>query len=192
MQTMPRPAASRSAYTLIELLTVIVLMGVMAAIMLPRFEPSTYEQLHGAVQIVASDLTYARNLAVTNDSQYQLSFSRSTNSYTLEHSGSNSLLEVLPFTPYRRNDDTPDTHTTFLDDLPHLGPGVQFVGLRVGTGILDSSGVIEFDSLGGLTSTQPITIWLACGSDASRRYLGITVAPATGLTSVGEFTATAP
>lgn len=178
-------------YTLIEMLIVISLMGIMAALLLPRFEPSTYDQLQGAAQIISADIAYARNLAVTNDSRYTLTFDRANNAYTLRHSGANNLLDVLPLTPYRHSGAAPDEQITYLEDLPHLGPGVELVGVSSSGGISTYS-TIEFNSLGGLEGAQPITIWLACGVDDARRYQSLIIAPVTGLVTLGEFQATAP
>lgn len=179
-------------YTLIELLIVISLMGIMAAVLLPRFEPAIHDQLQGVAQIIAGDLAYARNLAVSNDTRYTLSFSRAKNAYTLRHTGDNSLLDVLPRTPYRTSGDTPDEQLTLLDDLPRLGPAVEIHGVATNGGSAAASGDIEFDALGGLTSNQPITIWLACGTDEARRYLPLTIAPVTGLVEIGELRGAAP
>lgn len=179
-------------YTLIEMLIVISLMGVMAALLLPRFEPSTYDQLQGAAQIISADIAYARNLAVTNDSRYSLTFDSATNAYTLRHSGANNLLDVLPMTPYRHSGAAPDEQITYLADLPHLGPGVELVGVSKGASGVSTSSTIEFNALGGLEGAQPITIWLACGVDDARRYQSMVIAPVTGLVTLGEFQATAP
>ena len=187
-----RRTGRRRAYTLIEMLIVITLMGILTAILLPKFEPSTYEQLQGASQIIAADLSYARSLAVTNDSQYTLTFSASDNAYTLRHTGANNLLDVLPKSPYRSAADSPDSQETKLEDLPHLGASVEIVGVRVGSNALLSIGQIEFSSLGGLSVAQPVTIVLACGQNTSRRYLPITIAPVTGLCTLGTYTATLP
>ncbi|HTN74870.1 MAG TPA: prepilin-type N-terminal cleavage/methylation domain-containing protein [Pirellulaceae bacterium] len=182
----------KAGYTLIELLLVVSLMGVMAALMLPKFEPTTHEQLQGAAQIVAADMAYARNLAVTNDSQYRVTFSQATNAYVLQHAGTNHLLDVLPTTPYRHADDTPDRQSTYLAELPHIGASAEVVGIKIGSAALVPSGSVEFDSLGGLSSNQPVTIWLACGQDRSRRYLSLSIAPVTGLCTTGQFRAAAP
>lgn len=185
-------SAWRRAYTLIELLIVVSLMGIFAALLLPRFEPSVHDQLQGAAEILAADLSYARNLSVTNDSQYSLSFARATNAYTLRHTGSNNLLDVLPKTAYRHASDAPDEQVTYLEDLPHLGPGVELVGVRIGGGSVSASGAVEFTSLGGIEGGQTFTVWLACGVEDARRYQSLTVAPVTGLVALGEFTAVAP
>lgn len=184
--------AARCGYTIVELLIVVSLMGILAALLLPKFEPSTYEQLHGAGIVIASDLSYARNLAVANDSRYTLTFEVATNEYVLQHSGTNTLLNVLPMRPYRSANDAADRQHTYLAELPHLGATVEIVGVHVGSGSLLNSASIEFNSLGGLTSAQPVTIWLACGSGPARRYLPLEIAPVTGLISVGEYQAVAP
>lgn len=180
------------AYTLIELLIVIALMGILAALLLPQFEPSTHEQLQGAAQIIAGDIAYARNLAVSHDSKYRLTFHAAANSYTLQHTGTNHLLDVLPLTPYRTNTSTPDQQVTLLEALPHIGAAVEVVGIQVGGNATAATGMLEFTSLGGLQGAEPVTIWLACGTDQTRRYLPLTVAPVTGLCEVGEFVATPP
>jgi prepilin-type N-terminal cleavage/methylation domain-containing protein len=182
----------RAAFSLVELLIVITIMGIMAGLLLPRFEPSIHEQLQGTAQILAADLSYARNLAVANDSRYRVTLRVSDNSYTLVHAGTNTLLDVLPQTPYRNATDAPNEQSTFLEDLPHIGAHVEIAGVQIGGNSPGPSGSVEFDSLGGLTITQPITIWLACGNDDARRYLPLTVMPVTGLCEVGEFTGIAP
>jgi prepilin-type N-terminal cleavage/methylation domain-containing protein len=182
----------RRGYTLIELLIAISLMSIMAAILLPRFEPSVHDQLQGAAQIISADLNYARNLAVTNDSKYRVGFKRDTNAYYLQHSGTNSLLDVLPLTPYRNSSDAPNVQTTYMEDLPHLGALVEIWGISSGNGAVSSSGVVEFDSLGGVEGGQVTTIWLACGVGDTRRYQSLTIAPVTGIVSLGTFRASAP
>lgn len=187
-----RCGRAREAYTLVELLIVVSIMGILTALLLPKFEPSTYEQLHGAALVIASDLGYARNLAVANDSRYAVTFDQSSNSYFLEHTGANNLLDALPLRPYRSADDSPDKQHTYLEELPHLGAAVEIVGVRVGASSVASTTAVEFNSLGGLNDSQKVEIWLACGRGNARRYIHLDIAPVTGLVSVGEYQAAAP
>jgi prepilin-type N-terminal cleavage/methylation domain-containing protein len=184
--------AQRRGYTLIELLIVISLMGILAAILLPRFEPSLHDQLQGAAQIIVADLNYARNLAVTNDSQYRVAFKRDVNTYALQHTGTNHLLDVLPLTPYRNAADAPNVQTTHLEDLPRLGTVVEVWGVSTGGGSVSDTGQVEFHSLGGLVGGQTKTIWLAAGVGDARRYQSLTVAPVTGIVGLGTFRASPP
>ena len=179
-------------YTLVEMLMVVALMGIFAALLLPRFEPSVHDQLQGAASIISADLSYTRNLAVTNDSTYMLKFSRGDNAYALTHSGSNNLLDVLPTTPYRHAESAPDLQMTYMEDLPHLGPAVEIYGVQVGSTAVSASGWVEFNGLGGVEGAKTFTVWLACGNGDTRRYQSLTVAPVTGLVSVGAFRANAP
>ena len=187
-----RTPRSAAGYTLIELMIVVSLMGIFAALLLPRFEPSVRDQLQGAAQIMSADLSYARNLAVTNDSKYTLTYSRATNSYSLRHTGDNNLLDVLPATPYRHSGNSPAEQLTYLEDLPHLGPGVQIHGVSIGTGNVSASGAIEFNELGGVEGAEAFTLWLTSGTGDSQRYQSLTVAPVTGLIAIGDFRGDAP
>lgn len=179
-------------YTLIELLIVIALMGIMASLILPRFNPSIHEELVAAAQIVSADLTYARSLAVTNNSTYRWTFDIAQNRYVLEHSGPNSLLEVLPSSPFRGNNDLPDQQITDLDELPHAGPTADLIAAQTASAAPQAVTYVEFSPLGGTTLGAATVIWLGCGSGESRRYLSVSIDPITGLASIGELQATPP
>ena len=179
---MPRPAA----FTLVELLIVIALMGVLVGIALPHFQPPLGEQLESFAAIVAADLDYARNLAVTNNSTYRVTFSAEDNAYFLTHSGSNAALHTLPLTPFRPADDPPDRHTCDLDSVPHLGANVYVHAVFASSGPPQTVSDLEFSPLGGTTRAAATVVWLRCGSDESRRFLPLTVNPVTGLVTVGE------
>jgi hypothetical protein len=113
----------------------------------------------------------------------------------LEHTGANSLLNVLPLTPYRNASDAPNVQTTYMEDLPRLGTVVEVWGVSVGasgSGGVPDAGQVEFNALGGLVSGQTTTIWLAAGAGDARRYQSLTVAPVTGIVGLGTFRASPP
>jgi hypothetical protein len=84
--------------------------------------------------------------------------------------------------------------TTHLEDLPRLGAAVQIWGVSSGSGSgsVSNIGQVEFNSLGGVVGGQTTTVWLAAGTGDSRRYLSLTIAPVTGIVSLGTFRASAP
>ena len=112
---------SQSALTILELLIVIVLFGILAAAVLPLSRPSVVEQLRGAAQILQSDLAHARSLAVTHNSNYRIEFDTENNRYTLEHSGTNTALDELPYLAFREEGDPSDQHIVRVDALPGIG-----------------------------------------------------------------------
>jgi prepilin-type N-terminal cleavage/methylation domain-containing protein len=180
----------RCGFSLVELLIVLVVMGILTAALMPHFEPSQIEQLETTAQIVASDLDYARSLAVGNGSQYRVTFDATAGRYTLEHSGTNAALDTLPSSPFRRPGDPPDRHIVELDNLPHLGSDVEIAGLVAESGAAVSE--VEFSEMGALTQSDAVYVWLACGQGASRRYISVEIDAVTGLASMGEVIATRP
>jgi hypothetical protein len=141
---------------------------------------------------VAADLDYARSLAVSNGSKYQVTFELVAQSYTLRHSGSDSSLHILPPSPFRRPGDSPQEHIVELAGLPRLSATVELAGLRT-TGFYPQTVTdVEFNSLGALTRSDPTSVWLACGQGATRLYVPVEVDPVTGLATVGEIQTTLP
>ena len=90
----------RRAFTLVEVIMVILLISVLSAIILPSMNPSVYNQLQAAGEVVVNDLAAGRSLAVTNSSTYSFTFDLPNNQYYLQYSGSNSALSTLPSSPF--------------------------------------------------------------------------------------------
>jgi hypothetical protein len=170
----------------------VAILGILAAILLPQLSSDIPERLEAAAQIVATDLDYARGLAVTNNSQYRFTFEPDDNRYYLEHSGANNLLDVLPASPFRQQDDQPDRQTTELADLPFPEPVVRLLGVVQMAGAGQAATEIEFAPLGGTSTSFSSVVWLACGFDDNQRYIPIEVNPVTGLASVGSLVTELP
>lgn len=187
-----RLRVSAAGFTLIEMLLVIAIMAIVAGLALPNSSPSIYDQLQSAAKIVAGDLAYARSLAVTHNSTYQVDFDRSENRYVLRHSGTDASLDILPDSPWRNADDPPDEQIVDLDTLPNVGVGVEIVAVaELGSSQLAVPDV-EFGPLGETTSSAYTGIWLAAGEGTARRYMLLTVNPITGLVTFGAYTGESP
>jgi prepilin-type N-terminal cleavage/methylation domain-containing protein len=188
----PNHFAKRRGLTLVELLITLVVITIVAAMLLPQMGQQIPDQLTAVGQIVAADLEYARSLAVVNNSKYSVTFDLADNRYILRHSGANTLLHVLPSSPFRQNDDPPDAQTTDLAELPVARPEVRIVQVASGSSTVTAVSDVEFNSLGGTTRTSLTTVWLACGVGAEARYLPIEVNPVTGLVETGPIAKALP
>ncbi len=189
----PRCTARRSGgLTLVELLITLAVISIVAAMLIPQLGQQIPDQLSAAAQIVASDLEYARALAVANNSKYKVTFERAQNRYYLRHSGANTLLQVLPTSPFRQTTDPPDQQTSDLDDLPLASPVVEIARVTSGVGVVTAVSDVEFTPLGGTTRSAVTTVWLRCGQGGDTIFVPIEINPATGLGEIGSLTTSLP
>lgn len=171
---------------------VVSIMGILAALAIPSLNPSLRDELEGAARVVANDLNYGANLAVSNNSHYRFTFDVAENRYILEHGGADASLNALPRTPFRSTGDPPNQHVFDLDDLPRLGTGVRLAAVGTAAATPQRVTQLTFDPLAASTPAAGTVIWLAAGSAPQERYITVRVDPVTGLTWIGDFTGTPP
>jgi prepilin-type N-terminal cleavage/methylation domain-containing protein len=189
----PSPFVSPArAFTVLEMLLVLAIMGILVGLVLPSSEPGIPDQLRAAARILAGDLGYARGLAVANNSTYRFTFDVTANQYVLQHAGTNAALNKLPKLPFGATDDPTDKYTVKLADLPHVGPTVRLVGATAGGASSQAVTTLDYGPLGATAQSGPTTIWLAAGAGAATRYISLVVNPVTGLVETGSITSTPP
>lgn len=71
----------KKSYTIIELIMVIVIVGILAAISIPRFQSFYYIKLNGAVKKIVSDIRYVQQFALSKHADSRIEFNTGTNSY---------------------------------------------------------------------------------------------------------------
>jgi prepilin-type N-terminal cleavage/methylation domain-containing protein len=183
---------SRRAFSLLELLLVVLVMGILASIVLAEFQPNLQNQLESVAQIAASELDFARGLAVNFGSKYEVTFDKTQNRIVVEHSGDNTALDTLPPNPFQAPGGSATQRVTDFDDLPQLGAKVKLHRIvTVATSWTDVS-KLEFTLLGSTTSSASTLIWLTAGSGKNQRYLQVSVDPVTGVATIGSTTSVAP
>jgi prepilin-type N-terminal cleavage/methylation domain-containing protein len=181
-----------SAFTLLEVLIVLVVIGVLAGMMIPSSSPDAFARLQAVAGILGNDIDYARNLAVINSDPYKITFDLALNQWVLRHSGTNTSLDNLPITALHRPSDPPKEQTVALANLPSVGGPVRLWDVWSMSNTPQSVTDVEFTPLGSTTRTVPTMVWLTVGNGAAARYIALRINPVTGLYWIENFQATTP
>ena len=116
-----------TGFTLIETIMVIVIIGIMAAVAIPRFNAFYGIKLGGVSKKVVSDIRYVQRLAVSRHQSYNLNFSTNpTNRYTVTVAAGGGYAKD----PFSRQDFIVNFNTD-----PHYG-GIRIAATTFGGGIL--------------------------------------------------------
>jgi prepilin-type N-terminal cleavage/methylation domain-containing protein len=68
-------------FTLIEVILVVLIIGIAAAVVVPTMSSAGSMQLRSAANMVAADLEYAKSMAISRGQPYTVDFSPSTERY---------------------------------------------------------------------------------------------------------------
>ncbi len=71
-------------FTMIEIIVFIVILSIAALLTVPLFSSGAQLQLRAAADMIAADLDYAKNLAITNQQSYSVIFDTANDSYQIE------------------------------------------------------------------------------------------------------------
>jgi len=185
-QAEPGNEKNRPGFSLLEILIVIVLVSVVAASVIPLMSPSLDIELESAGEVVASQLDYARHLAVTHSSTYRVQFNLADDSLTLTHTGTNASLDALPATPLWQRTASSTARVFRLGELHAVDVPVHITAVRTLGTPQQAVSDIEFTPLGATTRSETTVIWLTAGDHLAQRYLPVSINPVTGLATVGD------
>jgi len=186
------PANASGGLSLIELLIVLAVLGIVTGAVLTHLQSSVNSELNAAAQVVVSDLTYIRNLSVTNNSNYRVTFTPGTSKYYFEHAGTNTTLDVLPAALYGVISESPTRQSMDVGAVSLATTTLEVVAVLIQTSVPTETSNLEFGPLGETTRSEETTIWLAAGNGNGRRYIPVTVNPVTGNSRIGEQTTSMP
>ena len=78
-------------FTIIEVIMVIVIVGVLVGVSMPRFNSFYAMKLNGAMKKMVSDIRYTQNLAISTHDTYSVIFDTTGNSYEVRRVSDNSF-----------------------------------------------------------------------------------------------------
>ncbi|MCM8800681.1 MAG: hypothetical protein NC912_01490 [Candidatus Omnitrophica bacterium] len=113
----------RKGYNFIEVVMIILIIGILAGLSIPRFASFSMIKLSGAVKKTVSDIRYIQQLAISQHQDYYLNFNAITDTYEARRVLDNAYA-IDPFT--RAN-----MQTNFTTDPQYRGidiTGVNFGG----------------------------------------------------------------
>src|SRR5512142_1351550 len=89
-----------SGYTLAEMLTVILILAIIAAVVVPQAVSGSGEQALSAARIIASDLDYARDLSIAGATPITVTFDANGESYVLTKQSQNIVHPITKASSY--------------------------------------------------------------------------------------------
>ncbi len=72
-----------SGFTIIEVILVVLIIGIAAAVVVPMASSAGGMQLRAAVNMVAADLEYAKSMAISRGQPYSVVFDKTTETYRI-------------------------------------------------------------------------------------------------------------
>jgi len=164
LQTVRR---NRQGFTLVEVLAVVTIIGIAAAVVTPALMRPNRLTVQAAARIVIADILIAQNDAIAHQAQRQVIFNTVLNQYILADAAGN------PLTSSWKSGGASAHTISFANDGRFRGVTLQNVNF-------DGGSTLIFDPLGAPQNTAPGTLNLVTDNDTYT----ITVAPFTGRVTV--------
>lgn len=163
------------AFTLVELMIVIVIIGVAAAMAIPMMSSAASFQIRAGANMVAADLEYAKSMAISRGQPYSVVFDVDAESYEIRDQDNNPIANPI---------------TKDASYVVNFATNSRVDRVDISDADFDGATSVTFDYLGSPfsgtpPSTSPLntgTITLEAG-DASKT---VSVEPVTGYISVSD------
>ena len=160
----PRPTGRRSAFTLAEILVVVVILGIAAMVLVPMVSDRSSFQARAAARTLIADIMYAQNTAVTRQEDINVIFSPDSESYRLTDANGTLTNPV-----------------TKADYVVQFGQDNRTDRVDLVSADFNGSQTLTFNSLGAPEPTGGNVV-ISAGTTS----ITITVAPVTGRITISE------
>jgi len=157
----PKAEPRVKGLTLVEIIVVLVILAIAAALVAPYALSTSDVQATAAARMIATDLQYAQNVAITTQTSTTITFDPAGESYTLSNA-SGPLIHPMTKSAYT---------VTFSADN-------GFGQLDLVSASFNGNPVVVFDELGGPGNSGTVTV------QAGQYVYEVDVAPATGKVTV--------
>ena len=158
------------AFTLIELMIVIVVIGIAAAMAIPMMSSATSFQIRAAANVIAGDLEYAKSMAISHGQPYSVVFDIDNESYEILQNGNAVTNPITKDASY----------------VVNFGTNSRVDRVDISDADFDGATSVTFDYLGSPWSdSSPLnsgTITLIAGDDSKQ----VTVEAVTGYISISD------
>lgn len=95
-----KQARYRGGFTLVEVLMVLLILGIAATIVIPMINDTSGMKVTSAARQIASTLMYAQTASISTQDQYQVVFDTGANSYAVQDSLGNVIIDPVVGSPY--------------------------------------------------------------------------------------------
>lgn len=126
----------RGGFTVIEIIVVVIIIGIAAMMAVPMLSSAASMQLRSAAYVVAADLEYAKNTAISTQRNYAVLFDPTNNRYEVKAWNGSSYEQVSH--PVKK---TPDYVVDF-------GADNRLDSVNITAADFDGSSGVRFDYLG--------------------------------------------
>ncbi|MEM7681823.1 MAG: type II secretion system protein [Planctomycetota bacterium] len=161
------PRRTPRAYTLIEMLIVVTILGIAAAIVVPQMLRAGTLGVQAATRIVVADILFAQNEAATRKTTRRVVFDVDNNSYQITDGDGQAVASTL------QAGSNPVYEVSFEGDD-------RFQGVEILAADFNGAPILEFDDLGSPTSPSGGSVDLRFDN----RQYRVRIAPFTGRVSI--------
>jgi prepilin-type N-terminal cleavage/methylation domain-containing protein len=122
----------KKAFTMVEIIVVVIILSIASLIAIPMLSSAASTQVRSAANVLAADIEYAKNLAISRQKDYSIVFDVANNTYEIQDENANVI-------------DHPMTGRSYIVNFANES---RLSRVTIGSVSFDSSDTLTYDYLG--------------------------------------------